>query len=154
MNKKSAGILMYRFKKDRLQFFLVHPGGPFWKNKDEGAWTIPKGEFSTDEDPLYAAKREFQEETGFPAPEKFIELTSIKQKSGKIVHCWTAEGDVDHEKIHSNTFELEWPPRSGKKQKFPEVDKADWFTIEEVKKKIISEQSKFIDELTTFLNKE
>src|ERR1051325_6386208 len=117
MSKKSAGILLYRLKNDLLEVFLVHPGGPVWKNKDNGAWTIPKGEF-TDEDPLDAAKREFREETGFDPPEKFIELTSIKQKSGKIVFAWAGKGNVDAEKTKSNLFEMEWPPHSGKKQKF------------------------------------
>src|SRR5690348_7533496 len=109
MGKKSAGILLYRFKNNLLEIFLIHPGGPVWKNKDNGAWMIPKGEF-TDEDPLAAAKREFKEETGFDPPQKFIELTPIRQKSGKMVFAWAAEGNIDTEKIHSNLFEMEWPP--------------------------------------------
>jgi predicted NUDIX family NTP pyrophosphohydrolase len=152
MAKKSAGILLYRIKYKALEVFLVHPGGPIWKNKDNGAWTIPKGEF-TDEDPIDAAKREFKEETGFNPPGKFIELTPIKQKSGKLVFAWAAEGDVDVEKIKSNLFEMEWPPHSGKKQRFPEVDKGNWFDLAEAKEKIIPAQSTFIDELAAILNK-
>ena len=151
MTKKSAGILLYRFRNNSLQVFLVHPGGPFWKNKDLGAWTIPKGEFDEDEDPLDAAQRELEEETGFAPPEKLIELIPIKQKTGKIVFAWAAEGNIDPEKIHSNTFESEWPPHSGKKQKFPEVDKANWFTIPDAKEKIIPAQLKFLEELSTLL---
>ena len=153
MSKKSAGILLYRFKKDSLEVFLVHPGGPFWKNKDEGAWMIPKGEFNDGEDPLDAAKREFQEETGFAMPQRFIELTPIRQKSGKIVWAWAAEGNVDPEKIHSNLFEMEWPPHSGKKQKFPEVDKGNWFDIDEAKEKINPAQIKLIEEIVIALKK-
>jgi predicted NUDIX family NTP pyrophosphohydrolase len=153
MSKKSAGILLYRFENNSLEVFLVHPGGPFWKNKDTGAWTIPKGELTDEEDSLDAAKREFKEETSFTPPEKFIELRSIKQKSGKIVFCWAAEGNVDPVKIHSNLFEMEWPPNSGKKQKFPEVDRGNWFTISEAKEKIISAQLQFIEELNGLLKK-
>jgi len=153
MVKKSAGILLYRFNKKSLEVFLIHPGGPFWKNKDLGAWAIPKGEFSDDENALTAAKREFKEETGFAAPEKFIELTPLKQKSGKIIFCWAAEGNIDAKKIHSNLFEMEWPPNSGKKQKFPEADRGDWFSIKMAKEKIIPGQLKFIEELMVKLKK-
>jgi predicted NUDIX family NTP pyrophosphohydrolase len=152
MTKKSAGILLYRFKNNFLEVYLVHPGGPLYKNKDEGVWTIPKGEF-TDEDPLDAAKREFTEETGFQPPENFIELTPIKQKSGKLVFTWAAKGDVEAEKTKSNLFEMEWPPKSGKKQKFPEVDRANWFSIDEAKKKIMPAQVVLIDELSAILSK-
>lgn len=150
MGKKSAGILLYRSKKNLLEVFLVHPGGPIWENKDDGAWTIPKGEF-TEEDPLNAAKREFKEETGFDLPGKFIALTPIKQKSGKLVYAWGAEGDADASTIRSNLFEMEWPPHSGKKQKFPEVDKGNWFTITEAKKKMNPAQLKFVEELVVLL---
>ena len=153
MVKKSAGILLYRFTNRSLEIFLIHPGGPFWKNKDPGAWAIPKGEFTDDEEPLEAAKREFKEETGFDAPGKFIELTPLKQKSGKIIYAWAAEGNIDAAKIHSNSFEMEWPPKSGKKQKFPEADKANWFSIKIAKEKIIPGQLKFIDELIAHLQK-
>ena len=152
MSKKSAGILLYRFEKDLLEVFLVHPGGPFWKNKDSGIWTIPKGEF-TDEEPLNAAKREFKEETGFDPPDTFIELKPIRQKSGKIVFAWAAEGNIQAEKVKSNLFEMEWPPHSGKKQKFPEVDKGNWFDVSAAKEKINPAQMKLIEELVDLLNK-
>lgn len=147
MAKQSAGILLYRFKDKQLQVFLIHPGGPFFRNKDTGSWSIPKGEFLDDEDPLDAAKREFQEETGQSIEGKFIELGPIIQKAGKKVYAWAIEGDIDHEKIVSNLFEIEWPPRSGKKQTFPEVDKAGWFDTETAKVKINIAQSVFMDKL-------
>jgi len=120
MLKQSAGILMYRFKKKVLEVFLVHLGGPYWEKKDLGAWSIPKGEFTHEEDPLEAAKREFKEETGFAVEGRFIPLTPIKQKSGKVVYVWAVEEDCDPKAIKSNTFFLEWPPRSGMQQGFPE----------------------------------
>ncbi len=151
MSKKSAGLLLFRIRKNSTEFFLVHPGGPFWKNKDLGAWSIPKGEFTEEEDPLEAAKREFEEETGMKPPEKFLELTPLKQKSGKLIFAWAAEANIDAENIHSNSFELEWPPHSGKKQKFPEIDHAAWFDVTEAKAKIISGQFPFIEELIRLL---
>jgi len=147
MAKQSAGILLYRIADNQLQVFLVHPGGPFFKNKDDGSWSIPKGEFAEDENPLDAAKREFQEETGQSIDGNFIELTPIQQKGGKIVHAWAVEGDIDHETIVSNTFEIEWPPRSGKKQSFPEIDRAAWFDLETAKVKINAAQAGLISEL-------
>jgi predicted NUDIX family NTP pyrophosphohydrolase len=147
MTKQSAGILLYRFSDNQLQVFLIHPGGPFFRNKDAGNWSVPKGEFLDDEDPLDAAKREFWEETGRPINGKFILLEPIIQKAGKKVYAWAVEGDIDHENIVSNLFEMEWPPRSGKKQTFPEVDKAGWFDVEEGKAKINSAQIGFIEEL-------
>jgi len=129
-----------------LQVFLVHPGGPFFKNKDAGAWSIPKGEFLDDEDPLAAAKREFKEETGQSVDGKFIELTPAYLKSGKKVYAWAVEGDIDHEVIESNLFEMEWP-RSGKRQSFPEVDRAAWFSIDEAKEKINAAQVGLIESL-------
>jgi predicted NUDIX family NTP pyrophosphohydrolase len=147
MAKQSAGILLYRSINDQLQVFLVHPGGPFFRNKDDGSWSIPKGEFLDDEDPLDAAKREFLEETGQPINGKFIPLDPIIQKAGKKVYAWAVEGNIDHESITSNLFELEWPPRSGKKQNFPEIDKAAWFDIETAKVKINAAQVGLIDEL-------
>jgi len=155
MEKKSAGILLYRLKNEFLEVFLVHPGGPFWTKKDSGAWSIPKGEFTNDEEPLDAAKREFQEELGIDFSDfsgEFIPLTPIKQKSGKIVCAWALEGDIDPNQIKSNTFEMEWPPRSGRKQEFPEIDKGEWFSVSDAKQKIISSQSALIDELITKLN--
>jgi len=147
MAKQSAGILLYRKIEGQLQVFLVHPGGPFFKNKYAGAWSIPKGEFSEDEDALDAAKREFSEETGQVIDGNFIPLKPVTLKSGKKVYAWTVEGDIDHETIFSNLFEIEWPPKSGKKQSFPEIDKAGWFDIETAKIKINVAQVGFIDEL-------
>ena len=151
MKKQSAGILLYRFQKKTLEVLLVHPGGPFWKKKDDGAWTIPKGEFTRNEEPLQAAIREFEEETGQPVRGNFIPLTPAKQKSGKLVHAWAVEGALDEKNIRSNSFEIEWPPRSGKQQSFPEIDRADWFTPENAKQKINPAQAVFIDELAALL---
>ncbi len=147
MPKQSAGILLYRKINNILQIFLVHPGGPFFKNKDEGSWTIPKGEFLDDEEPLAAAKREFQEETGKRVDGDFISLGSIKQKSGKTVYAWAIEGDIDQETIVSNVFDLEWPPRSGEMISIPEVDRADWFDIDIAKQKINPAQVPLIERL-------
>lgn len=152
MEKKSAGILLYRLKNKFLEVFLVHPGGPFWAKKDLGAWSIPKGEFTKDEEPLDAAKREFQEELGVDFTGEFIPLTPIKQKGGKIVYAWALEGDIDPNQIKSNTFEMEWPPKSGKKQEFPEIDKGEWFNASDAKQKINIGQSALIDELISKLN--
>jgi len=149
MPKKSAGLLLYRQNENSgLEVLLVHPGGPFWRNKDEGAWTIPKGEFDNGEDPLEAAKREFKEETGStPSDGKYIPLTPIKQKNGKIVHAWAVEGDFDPARLNSNEFETEWPPKSGRTQKFPEVDRAEWFAPDVAKRKMLSGQGALVDEL-------
>lgn len=133
--KKSAGILVYRLKAGRPEVFLVHPGGPFFARKDGGAWSVPKGEFEDNEDPLAAAQREFEEETGRAINGRFVALQPVKQKSGKIVYAWAVEGDIDPQTIVSNTFEMEWPKGKGKKT-FPEIDKAGWFTIEEAKEKL------------------
>ncbi len=151
MAVKSAGILAYRLKNNTAQVLLVHPGGPFFANKDQGAWSIPKGEF-TNEDALAAAKREFLEEVGVSLKGNFIELHPVKQRSGKIVYAWAIECDLDVSKFISNTFEIEWPPKSGKMQSFPEIDKAEWFTIEIAKQKINSSQIPLIDELLEKLN--
>jgi predicted NUDIX family NTP pyrophosphohydrolase len=139
MAKQSAGLLLYRTTNGHLEVFLVHPGGPFWKNKDKGSWSIPKGEF-IGEPPLEAAKRELKEETGFTARGPFVELTPIKQKGGKWVYAYACETDVDPGKLKSNTFSL-----YGKE--FPEVDRAEWFTVEEAKEKILEAQARLIDEL-------
>ena len=147
MPKQAAGILVYRIKNKRLEVFLVHPGGPIHKNKDIGAWQIPKGEFESDEQPFDAAKREFTEETGQEVDGKFIELKPAKYKSGKIVFAWAVEGEVDENKITSNFFSMEWPPKSGRQQEFPEVDRGKWFTVEEAKQKILPALVPFIDEL-------
>jgi predicted NUDIX family NTP pyrophosphohydrolase len=145
--KKSAGLLLYRFINDQIEFFLVHPGGPFWKNKDTGAWSIPKGEYDDSEDPLVAAKREFKEETGVEISGEFLKLLSIKQKSGKVVNAWAIEHDIDEEKIISNTFPLEWPPKSGKFIDVPEIDKAKWFRKDQALEKINPAQITLIEEL-------
>ena len=143
---QSAGLLLYRYK-NMLEVFLVHPGGPLWKNKDEAAWSIPKGEFDENEEPLQAAIREFLEETGISVSGEFIELKPVIQKGGKKVFAWALEKNIDAATIHSNHFEMEWPPRSGKYQSFPEVDKGAWFTIDEAKKKINVMQAALIEEL-------
>src|SRR6476659_8632072 len=133
MPKTSAGILTYRRQNGILEVFLVHPGGPFWAKKDLGAWSIPKGEFEPGEDPFLVAKREFEEETSFQASGSFLPLPPIKQPSGKLIHAWACEGDFDANSIKSNMFTMEWPPRSGKQQEFPEIDRAEWFPIETAK---------------------
>jgi len=138
---------MYRFGNQGLEVLLVHPGGPFWAKRNRGVWSIPKGEFSEDEDLLTVAKREFEEETGFVVEGQFVDLGSITQPSGKIIHAWAVEGDCDVSEIKSNTFLIEWPPRSGKHQEFPEVDRAEWFLIEEARDKILRGQAGFLDEL-------
>lgn len=147
MPKQSAGILLYRIKDSKTEFFLVHPGGPFWAKKDNGAWSIPKGEFSESENPQAAAIREFTEETGHKISGEFIELKPVKQKGGKTVYCFALRKDIDPKDITSNTFEMEWPPKSGRKQSFPEIDRAGWFEEEEARKKILESQVPFIDEL-------
>jgi len=153
ISNQSAGILLYRNKNHQLEFFLVHSGGPFFKNKDAGVWSVPKGEFLDDEDPLIAAKREFEEETGQPLTgDNFIELSPIRQKSGKTVHAWALEGDIDADNIVSNTFEIEWPPRSGKLASFAEIDRGGWFEVEEAKVKINPAQVALIDELISILS--
>jgi predicted NUDIX family NTP pyrophosphohydrolase len=151
MLKQSAGILLYRKIDKQLQVFLVHPGGPFFKNKDIGAWSIPKGEFLDDEVALVAAKREFKEETGQTIDGTFIELKPVYLKSGKKVYAWAVEGDIDHEIIESNLFEMEWPPKSGKRQSFPEIDRAAWFTINDAKEKINTGQVGLIEGFLTLL---
>ena len=151
MPKQAAGILLYRQTARGLEVLLAHPGGPLWARKDLGAWTIPKGQFGNDESALAAAKREFEEEMGSPARGEFVELGSIRQPSGKVVHAFTAESDFDVATVKSNLFTLEWPPRSGKKEQFPEVDRAQWFSVEEARQKILKGQEPFIDRLLTLL---
>ena len=151
MPKHSAGLLMYRRRQGGVEVFLVHPGGPFWAKKDLGAWSLPKGEFTPGEDAQAAARREFQEETGFPAAGEFLPLTPLKQPSGKLIQAWAFEGDCHPGAIKSNTFTLEWPPRSGHTKDFPEIDRAGWFTLEEAKVKIIQGQAGFIEELQRIL---
>ncbi len=147
MGKQSSGILLYRKTTSILEIFLVHPGGPFWARKDLHAWSIPKGEFTNEESPLNAAIREFEEETGIHLTGNFTALTPVIQKGGKNVYCYSCEGNLDQYKIRSNTFEMEWPPKSGKKQSFPEIDRGEWFEVATGKLKIIEAQAAFIDEL-------
>ena len=147
MPKRSAGLIMFRRLKDELEVFLVHPGGPIWAKKDEGAWTVPKGEYEDDEDPLVAAQREFEEETGFTATGEFLNLGTIKQKSGKRVSAWAFEGDCNPANLKSNTCEIEWPPRSGRRLEIPEVDRGRWFSIEEARRFIREEQRPLLDNL-------
>lgn len=151
MPKKSAGILLYRRAQSGVEVFLVHPGGPFWRKKDAGAWTIPKGEFE-DEEALAAAKREFCEELGSPPPSgDYLTLKPIKQKNAKTVFAWAVAGDFDPANLQSNTFLLEWPPKSGRMEEFPEVDRAEWFSLEIAKQKILPAQVPLLDELVELL---
>ena len=145
--KQSAGILLYRNIGTETEFFLIHPGGPYFAKKDNGYWTIPKGELEPDEEPLECAIREFKEETGYLPSAPFILLQTITQKGGKKVFCWAAAGDLDPETITSNTFEIEWPPRSGKMKEFTEIDKAGWFNFEEARVLINERQIPLLGEL-------
>jgi predicted NUDIX family NTP pyrophosphohydrolase len=147
MTRTSAGLLMYRRRGGTLEVFLVHPGGPFWARKDAGAWSIPKGEIDPTEEPLAAAKREFTEETGFPAEGAFRPLAPITQAGGKMVQAWAVEGDLDPTALQSNSFSIEWPPRSGRQQAFPEIDRAAWFPLEIARRKINPAQAALLDEL-------
>lgn len=153
MPKQSAGILLFRFEGERLQVLLVHPGGPIWKNKDIGSWSVPKGEFIGDEEPLAAAIREFEEETGNKINGDFIELKPVKLKSGKIIYAWALHKELDPASCKSNEFEFEWPPKSGKMQRFPEVDRAEWFAVADALLKINPAQAAFIIELEMLLSK-
>jgi predicted NUDIX family NTP pyrophosphohydrolase len=149
--KVSAGILMFRKRKKKIQFLLVHPGGPYFIKKQEGVWSIPKGEFLAGEEPLAAAIREFEEETGHRPSGDFIELNPITQKGGKKVLCWAVEDDLNHENIVSNTFEIEWPLRSGKMKSFPEIDKAGWFDVNDAMQLINEKQIPLLEELISKL---
>jgi predicted NUDIX family NTP pyrophosphohydrolase len=154
MAKQSAGLLLYRLASGGAEVLLVHPGGPFWARKDEGAWSIPKGEVEPGEEALDVALREFSEELGIPAPvarEALVELGAIRQKAGKVVTAWCGEGDLDPEGIQSNTFALEWPPRSGQMQAFPEVDRACWFGLVDARVKLLEVQAELIDRLEVAL---
>jgi predicted NUDIX family NTP pyrophosphohydrolase len=145
--KRSAGVLMYKRAGGELRLLLVHPGGPFWAKKDLGAWSIPKGEYEPGEDPLAAAKREFAEELGGEPRGEFLDLGELVQPSRKRITAWAVESDFDTDQLKSNTFELEWPPGSGRKQTFPEVDRAEWFSLADARKKILPGQSEFIGRL-------
>jgi predicted NUDIX family NTP pyrophosphohydrolase len=146
----SAGILLFRRAGEALEVLLVHPGGPYWARKDLGAWSIPKGLVEDGEDPLRCALRELEEELGSPfsfTADELVELGSVRQKAGKLVHCWAVEGDFDPATLRSNTFSMEWPPRSGAEREFPEVDRAEWFDLDEARQKIIAAQADFLDRL-------
>jgi predicted NUDIX family NTP pyrophosphohydrolase len=153
MTMFSAGILLFRFRNKKLEVMLVHPGGPFWANKDDGVWSIPKGLPEDNEYPLDTARREFKEETGFEVDGEFIDLGELNQSSVKMVHVWALEKDLDISNIVSNTFTYEWPKNSGKTQEIPEVDKAGWFDIELARKKIIKGQIGFINKLIEAINR-
>ena len=147
MRRLSAGLLMFRRRELGVEVFLVHPGGPIWRKKDVGAWSIPKGEVLAGEDDLAAARREFEEETGIKPAGQFVSLGEIKQPSGKVVIAWAFEGD-GKPAIHSNTFSMEWPPKSGRTREFPEVDRAEWFSLNDARDRIHRGQIGFLDELT------
>ena len=147
MARKSAGLLLFRRTPAGIEVLLVHPGGPLWAKKDEGAWSIPKGEIDADEAPLAAARREFEEELGSPVSGQFIALAPIRQASGKVVHAWAVEADFDPATFTSGMFSMEWPPRSGQQQEFPEVDRAEWFSIDNARRKINKAQIELLDQL-------
>jgi predicted NUDIX family NTP pyrophosphohydrolase len=155
--KRSSGILLYRDGDDGTEFLLIHPGGPYWSKRDEDAWSIPKGGIEAEEDSRTAALRELAEELGGAAPaldrDELIELGSIRQRAGKIVDAWAAEADFDQAALDSNTFEMEWPPRSGREVEFPEVDEAGWFGLEEARRKLIPAQGEFLDRLLEYLGR-
>ena len=146
MSKKSAGLLLYRETTEGVEVLLVHPGGPFWAKKDDGSWSIPKGEFADDEEPLSAAKREFEEEMGIPPAGDFLPLEPLRQPSGKLVFAWALCSDFDPARLKSNLFSMEWPPKSGQQQQFPEVDRAAWFGVESARRKILKGQAPFLDQ--------
>jgi predicted NUDIX family NTP pyrophosphohydrolase len=151
MPKTSVGLLMYRLQDGQLQVLLAHPGGPYFRNKDEGTWSIPKGEVESGEDLLAAAKREFAEELGTIPTGTLIPLAPVQQKGGKIVHAWAVEGDFDPTAVRSNTFTIEWPPKSGRQATFPEIDRVEFFDLEKARRKIISAQVSLLDELELIL---
>lgn len=152
MPTKSAGILLHRWNAGQHEVLLVHPGGPFWQSKDDGVWSIPKGLIDDDEDPLTAARREFREETGFSVDGDALPLTPCRQSAKKVVYAWAVEGSIDPSEIASNTFSMEWPPRSGRTQEFPEVDRAAWFTFAHAQEKILKGQLPLIIELADLLH--
>ena len=149
---RSAGIVLYRRRDDEWQVLLLHMGGPFWARKDAGAWTIPKGEYGTDEDPLAAARREFLEETGSAVEGPFLPLEPIRQRNGKLVTAWAVQGDFDPAQLRSNLFSMEWPPRSGRMQEFPEADRAAWYTLAEARTRMPAGQTMLLDQLEERLN--
>ena len=148
---RSAGLLMFRRAEGGLQLLLAHPGGPFWARRDDGAWTLPKGELAEGEDALAAALREFEEETGCAPAGPFLDLGEVRQKSGKRVQAWAFEGDLDPARLRCNLFEMEWPPRSGRMQQFPEIDRAAWFDPDAARRKLLPAQQAFVDRLVALL---
>jgi predicted NUDIX family NTP pyrophosphohydrolase len=154
VRRESVGLLVHRRNAGELEFFLVHPGGPFWKSKDLGAWSIPKGELEEGEDPLAAARREFAEETGQRVAGDFLPLTPVRQAGGKTVRAWLLQAEVDAERIESNSFTMEWPPKSGRMASFPEVDRAAWFGLAEAREKILKGQRPLLDEAVRLLGLE
>jgi predicted NUDIX family NTP pyrophosphohydrolase len=153
MSKKSAGILVFKKIHGLTEVLLVHPGGPFWAKKDLNSWSVPKGEFEEPEDPFNAAMREFREETGFSPRGEYIALETVKQPSGKLVITWAVEDDIDATKIKSNIFKMEWPPKSGSFKEFPEIDRAEWYSLETAKAKIVKGQIPILENLERILNK-
>jgi len=151
MATASAGLLLFRSAASGLEVLLVHPGGPFWQRRDLGAWSIPKGEIGAEEDALAAARREFREETGWSADGEALALGTVRQKGGKVVHAWAVRCDADPDTLHSNTFEIEWPPRSGRRRSFPEVDRAAWFDLAEARRRILPSQELLLDALVAAL---
>ena len=152
MARASAGLLVYRQQDGKVEVLLVHPGGPFWQKRDDGAWSIPKGELAENETGLDVARREFQEELGVPAPEgEVAALGTVRQAGGKVVEGWAVRGDLDVTRTTSNTFEVEWPPRSGRMQQFPEIDRAAWFNLEVARRKLVPTQCAFLDRLEALL---
>jgi predicted NUDIX family NTP pyrophosphohydrolase len=151
--KISAGILLYRVRGHAIEVFLVHPGGPYWARKDDGAWSIPKGETEDGADLLATAYTEFHEETGSPLQGQPVPLAPLKQPGGKVVHAWAVQGDIEATSIRSNTFAIEWPPRSGKTREFPEVDRAGWFDLATARQKLLAGQRGFLDQLLDYLEK-
>ena len=148
---RSAGLLMFRRKGDAVEVLLAHPGGPFWSRRDAAAWTLPKGEIGPGEEALAAARREFAEETGFASAPPFVPLGELKQKSGKRISAWAFEGDADPARLVSNEFEMEWPPRSGRTRRFPEIDRVEWFGLDAARAKLIAGQAPFSDALEAWL---
>jgi predicted NUDIX family NTP pyrophosphohydrolase len=151
MAKTSAGLMMYRFREQGLEVFLVHPGGPFWAKRDAGAWSIPKGEYAGDEEPIAAAVREFEEETGFRIEGELREVGMVRQAGGKVVRAWCFEGDCNPADLRSNLFAMEWPPKSGKQSEFPEVDRGGWFSINAAQEKILNSQAPLLPMLVESL---
>jgi predicted NUDIX family NTP pyrophosphohydrolase len=155
MTAESAGLVLHRSREGKTEVMLVHPGGPFWQRRDDGAWSIPKGEIEPGQAPLEVARREFEEELGQPPPDREVApLGSIRQAGGKVVHAWAMSGDLDVTRVRSNTFAMEWPPKSGKTQDFPEIDRAAWFDLTAARRKILPAQVAFIDRLEGLLRHE